>query len=291
MTLTLESIDARVRALESAVFSSAFTFAWKADEDELDLVKAIGGKVVCTSRWPGGGLPNTFARSGLEIIPRYAREKQGNEPALEPLKSSAAINAAVATAERDRDSYKSANVRRVAIGNEPDAANKRFWAGTMYEWGTMYAIHIVPIFRRDFSIIHELPQADINNITPFVLGLLDSGAYQDGDLFSFHSYQRTADEHIGRFVKAMIAVRGAHQRLAALLNSSFCSLEWGISLGGSDRGKLEQVKLLIEKTKMLGISLAAYYRIRRNRHPESYNSPFDERNQPTFTHDFLKSVA
>lgn len=266
---------------------------WKADDIQFDLVKSFGGLWVSCSRWPGGGL--TQNTKGLKVIPRYQSERSATSgTALSPLFTMLARTTAVDIAERDADAYVLANVLDVAVGNEPDSVVKgtglrRFWTGTMGEFGPTYGIYIAPVFRRrGMSIIWELPQRDVINVYPFVKGLVDSGAYQVGDTFSFHPYQSTANAHIDRFKQAFNEVKRA---IPNITWADMESLEWSIARGGPDSERLIELQKLKDLTWALGIKRVFHYRICRNQHPESYNSPYDENGQPTFSHSFWKQYA
>lgn len=291
-----------MKALEAKVFGtpaptpSATILAWKADEDEFDLVSSIGGKWITTSRWPGGGLGEKAIAAGksgkVNIIPRYQREASATSDPLMPLNTQAEIDAFGTKLEADLDKYDLANVKWVAGGNEPDAKKDgklRFWGAPLKDFGPKWGKYFAPRVRaRGMGVIWELPQVNVNNIPEFVFGLVDSGAYQPGDKFSFHSYQSSTDKHIARLLEAFAKVKSI---IPTLSTADFCSLEWGIALGGPDANKLIEEKKLHAETMKLGLWLVAKYRIRRNKWPESYLSPFDELNQPTFTNLFWKSVA
>lgn len=318
MSITIESLDARVKDLESRVAklegkpdpqpAGKTILAFKADPgSEFLLVEKIGAKWVTTSRWPGGGLPPDAVEAGasgkLNIIPRYQRERSVDKPPLLPLNTQAEVDDAVAVAEKDADDFVAAKVKWVAIGNEPDAyythpttkvrTRDRFWRGTLYEFGAKYGVHIAGVFRRrGMGIIWELPQVDYNNVPEFVRGLIESGAYRPGDKFSFHSYQSNAEGHISRLQLAISRTRETVKKYLGidLPISDFCEIEWSIAMGGPDDGKLVREKENYEECMKLGLWLLAKYRIQRNKHPESYLSPFDTSGNPTFTHEFWNSV-
>lgn len=288
-------MDRRIKAFETPVTPTTI-LAWKADEDEFDLVSSIGGKWVTTSRWPGGGLGEKAISAGesgkVNIIPRYQREVSAASDPLMPLKTQSEIDTFVTRLAADLDKYEQANVKYVAGGNEPDAKRDgklRFWGAALKDFGPTWGRHFAPRVRaRGMGVIWELPQVNVNNIPEFVFGLVDSGAYQTGDKFSFHSYQSSADKHIARFNEAIEKVCTI---LPMIRYADICSLEWGIALGGPDSAKLIEEKKLHALTMELGLWLVAKYRIRRNKWPESYLSPFDDLNKPTFTNAFWRSVA
>lgn len=266
---------------------------WKSDINEQEMVKQIGSREFSTSRWPGSKLGGAIL-AGLLCMPRYQLETQGTKTCLMPLKTSADISSMEIKASGDADAYKAAGCLAVAINNEPDArvsktdSRPRFWGGTMLEFGPTWAKHIVPIFRaRGLKIVWELPQTDTINIIPYLDGLVNSGAYLDGDHVSFHAYQSTAEGHISRWENAMSFVR-------QVLGQDFPwdrmeSTEWGIARGGGDPDRLVELEKLWMKTLALGVKRVFHYRIAYElEHPQGYNSPFNDDGSPRFSYSFWR---
>lgn len=285
----------RIAAIGTAV-AITFSIGMKADQEEFQLAYDFGVKLVTTSTWPGGGLSAdaiAFGASGkLTIIPRYQREAQDGNPPLMPLTTQAEIDAFLRTLDSDLDAYDRANVKWMALGNEPDGTKDgkpRFWGAALKDFGPTWGKYAAPKVRaRGIGIIWELP-VDPARCAEFVKGLVDSGAYKVGDRFSFHAYQSNAAAHIARFQKAIDGVRSVLPHVTA---ADFDSLEWGIALGGSDAGKLDQINKLFEYTPTIGIGRCFFYRMRRNENylkDFSFNAPLHTDNTHTFSYDLLKS--
>lgn len=283
MTLTLESLDARVRALEAKVFPQApaipFKFGFVAHADQLDLVKAFPATRARVSFWPGGAasMESVFGQ-GIEILPSIKREAKDGKPAMGPLEG-AEIDAEKAKHRTDIKVFNRHGIKIIELGNEIDIP--RYWSGTVEQFGNEYARHIAPLYHSaGISIIWSGPQVSAAKWTVYVESLALSGQIYPNDRFSIHPYRDTTVAHFDFLDKSVEAAKNALPGKISL--NRFDITECGLQRGGSPEARNAELdKMLSEYVRRQFTGSLYGYRIMETERAESVLSPFDKYREET----------
>lgn len=293
MSLTLESLDTRLKAVESKLGIGTpykLIFGWVAHDtiEQLDCVKAIGGKRVRLSGWPGGASEafKNAVKTDLIVLPRVQRERKGDNPGLEPLLNDAAIASERAKHARDRTFYLANNISRIEFGNEWDLA--RYWNGPIDRVASMYAAHILPdYFDAGIEVTLALP-LNPNNVAPFLLNFKATDMLRFVKRLSMHPYQGAGATHIQR-AKDILAA--AQKVIPTLTLDDIDVSEFGLQRGGNDNDFMSEIKVAFDwYVSMKYAGELDGYRISVTDRPESKRAPFKD-GIKTATFDRWRQIA
>lgn len=281
------SFDARLKAFENAPHK--VTFGWVAHDtiEQLDCVKAIGGKRVRLSGWPGGADQafKNAVKTSLIVLPRVQRERQGDKPGLEPLLMADAIDAERAKHKRDIAFYSTNNINRIEFGNEWDLA--RYWSGPIDRVATTYGKHILPdYFNAGIDVTLALP-LNPNNVAPFLDDFKNTNTLRFIKRLSMHPYQGNGAAHIQR-AKDILAA--AQTVIPSLTLDGIDVSEFGLQRGGNDDDFMKELKIAHDwYVSMKYAGELDGYRISVTERPESKRAPFKD-GLPTATLDRWKAM-